>query len=141
MVRISACKRSAFSKPVRFCGAFKACSAGPSGTNSGGAAGSAAGSAAGGAAGGDAGGVPAGAVSSGYDTRSPSPSVDVTLFGASGVSAGIGASGVGAPGADPGFGALRSEEHTSELQSLMRISYAVFCLKKNKQRNVDRQTS
>src|SRR3546814_2292167 len=30
----------------------------------------------------------------------------------------------------------RSEEHTSELQSLMRISYAVFCLKKkNKQRN------
>src|SRR3546814_10835337 len=29
---------------------------------------------------------------------------------------------------------LRSEEHTSELQSLMRISYAVFCLKKTKQR-------
>src|SRR3546814_7546752 len=29
----------------------------------------------------------------------------------------------------------RSEEHTSELQSLMRISYAVFCLKKNKQHN------
>src|SRR3546814_7389240 len=28
----------------------------------------------------------------------------------------------------------RSEEHTSELQSLMRISYAVFCLKKNKKR-------
>src|SRR3546814_1251652 len=28
--------------------------------------------------------------------------------------------------------ALRSEEHTSELQSLMRISYAVFCLKKQK---------
>src|SRR3546814_2458507 len=28
------------------------------------------------------------------------------------------------------FGYLRSEEHTSELQSLMRISYAVFCLKK-----------
>src|SRR3546814_8255740 len=27
---------------------------------------------------------------------------------------------------------LRSDEHTSELQSLMRISYAVFCLKKNK---------
>src|SRR3546814_3518977 len=34
---------------------------------------------------------------------------------------------------DPAVGAkvLRSEEHTSELQSLMRISYAVFCLKKN----------
>src|SRR3546814_6918711 len=28
---------------------------------------------------------------------------------------------------------VRSEEHTSELQSLMRISYAVFCLKKNTQ--------
>src|SRR3546814_4267300 len=31
---------------------------------------------------------------------------------------------------DADEGALRSEEHTSELQSLMRISYAVFCLKK-----------
>src|SRR3546814_6543642 len=31
-----------------------------------------------------------------------------------------------------GLGAVRSEEHTSELQSLMRISYAVFCLKKKK---------
>src|SRR3546814_4687892 len=29
---------------------------------------------------------------------------------------------------------VRSEEHTSELQSLMRISYAVFCLKKKKRR-------
>src|SRR3546814_16850676 len=29
----------------------------------------------------------------------------------------------------------RSEEHTSELQSLMRISYAVFCLKKKKTKN------
>src|SRR3546814_10814408 len=29
---------------------------------------------------------------------------------------------------------LRSEEHTSELQSLMRISYAVFCLKKKQNR-------
>src|SRR3546814_1901788 len=34
---------------------------------------------------------------------------------------------------DPAKG--RSEEHTSELQSLMRISYAVFCLKKKKHRN------
>src|SRR3546814_1490022 len=33
----------------------------------------------------------------------------------------------------------RSEEHTSELQSLMRISYAVFCLKKN--RNTHRTTT
>src|SRR3546814_4569951 len=30
---------------------------------------------------------------------------------------------------------VRSEEHTSELQSLMRISYAVFCLKKKKKQN------
>src|SRR3546814_5783070 len=30
----------------------------------------------------------------------------------------------------------RSEEHTSELQSLMRISYAVFCLKKNKNKTL-----
>src|SRR3546814_2946696 len=30
---------------------------------------------------------------------------------------------------------MRSEEHTSELQSLMRISYAVFCLKKKKRLN------
>src|SRR3546814_3675503 len=32
-----------------------------------------------------------------------------------------------------GHRTYRSEEHTSELQSLMRISYAVFCLKKKKQ--------
>src|SRR3546814_7594567 len=31
---------------------------------------------------------------------------------------------------------MRSEEHTSELQSLMRISYAVFCLKKKKKQKV-----
>src|SRR3546814_5234268 len=31
---------------------------------------------------------------------------------------------------------LRSEEHTSELQSLMRISYAVFCLKKKNKHNI-----
>src|SRR3546814_5344511 len=38
-------------------------------------------------------------------------------------------------GGRPSFGVarpMRSEEHTSELQSLMRISYAVFCLKKKK---------
>src|SRR3546814_4630004 len=39
-----------------------------------------------------------------------------------------------APGAHPALIPMssRSEEHTSELQSLMRISYAVFCLKKKK---------
>src|SRR3546814_1378129 len=37
---------------------------------------------------------------------------------------------------------LRSEEHTSELQSLMRISYAVFCLKKKKTtRNTNQQNT
>src|SRR3546814_8747137 len=35
----------------------------------------------------------------------------------------------------------RSEEHTSELQSLMRISYAVFCLKKKTQKPKERTTS
>src|SRR3546814_3314942 len=36
---------------------------------------------------------------------------------------------------DRAVAAQRSEEHTSELQSLMRISYAVFCLKKKKHIN------
>src|SRR3546814_1620457 len=35
---------------------------------------------------------------------------------------------------------IRSEEHTSELQSLMRISYAVFCLKKKKTKNKGNRT-
>src|SRR3546814_4089136 len=39
--------------------------------------------------------------------------------------------GLGQPG--PVVDGRRSEEHTSELQSLMRSSYAVFCLKQNKQ--------
>src|SRR3546814_7619827 len=33
---------------------------------------------------------------------------------------------------------VRSEEHTSELQSLMRISYAVFCLKKKKNNTINK---
>src|SRR3546814_8307852 len=37
-------------------------------------------------------------------------------------------------------GAARSEEHTSELQSLMRISYAVFCLKKKKHDDTENET-
>src|SRR3546814_7184961 len=40
-----------------------------------------------------------------------------------------------AVGVDDERARLRSEEHTSELQSLMRISYAVFCLKKKKKNN------
>src|SRR3546814_3754665 len=51
---------------------------------------------------------------------------------------GCGAEQDTSPGVDEGMAdggnrvRLRSEEHTSELQSLMRISYAVFCLKKTK---------
>src|SRR3546814_14750909 len=41
--------------------------------------------------------------------------------------------GIGGGAALGGVARTRSEEHTSELQSLMRISYAVFCLKKKKQ--------
>src|SRR3546814_1047348 len=40
-----------------------------------------------------------------------------------------------AAGASMDDGVGRSEEHTSELQSLMRISYAVFCLKKKKHKH------
>src|SRR3546814_9442721 len=40
--------------------------------------------------------------------------------------------------AKPELANVRSEEHTSELQSLMRISYAVFCLKKKK--NIESKT-
>src|SRR3546814_4568757 len=43
------------------------------------------------------------------------------------------------PRLDPGI--HRSEEHTSELQSLMRISYAVFCLKKKKNYTQDTNTN
>src|SRR3546814_2166861 len=50
-----------------------------------------------------------------------------------GLGAAMGAGGLTRAGGMLGIlcGGLRSEEHTSELQSLMRISYAVFCLKKN----------
>src|SRR3546814_2897056 len=41
---------------------------------------------------------------------------------------------------DPGQPEMRSEEHTSELQSLMRISYAVFCLNKKKTTQPDSTT-
>src|SRR3546814_3096818 len=41
----------------------------------------------------------------------------------------------GGSGRSPGTRPSRSEEHTSELQSLMRTSYAVFCLKKKKKKN------
>src|SRR3546814_10006243 len=61
------------------------------------------------------------------------------------------ADGLGAPlerieqtvsyGVTPGGATIaRSEEHTSELQSLMRISYAVFCLKKKTQKIIETRT-
>src|SRR3546814_967773 len=42
----------------------------------------------------------------------------------------------GGPGRVERRSSERSEKHTSELQSLMRISYAVFCLKKKKKKNL-----
>src|SRR3546814_8726888 len=50
------------------------------------------------------------------------------------------AGGIRAGGVDSSTGA-RSEEHTSELQSLMRISYAVFCLKKKKKKSTQDTTN
>src|SRR3546814_3017591 len=47
---------------------------------------------------------------------------------------------LGRRGSCVGVDISRSEEHTSELQSLMRISYAVFCLKKKKQHNINKNT-
>src|SRR3546814_1799313 len=46
----------------------------------------------------------------------------------------------GSCGADKAKEGKRSEEHTSELQSLMRISYAVFCLKKKKENTLNKLT-
>src|SRR3546814_7534942 len=71
--------------------------------------------------------------------RSPVPSTSRSFHGRCqarhpplhGGRAGAGPGG----GARPCPGALRSEEHTSELQSLMRISYAVFCLTKKKSKH------
>src|SRR3546814_7094145 len=45
------------------------------------------------------------------------------------------------PRASRGRNDIRSEEHTSELQSLMRISYAVFCLKKKNPNNRSQPTA
>src|SRR3546814_7924186 len=56
----------------------------------------------------------------------PSPEMLPLAFGVAGLAAAV------AAGMARALGTGRSEEHTSELQSLMRISYAVFCLKKTK---------
>src|SRR3546814_8882525 len=50
-------------------------------------------------------------------------------------------SGSNSYGRPRGHAPSRSEEHTSELQSLMRISYAVFCLKKKKNHNTQHTNS
>src|SRR3546814_6938594 len=63
-------------------------------------------------------------------TTTEAPAADATA------EAGADAAAAGADAA-----AARSEEHTSELQSLMRISYAVFCLKKKKQNTHNPSTS
>src|SRR3546814_9008541 len=65
--------------------------------------------------------------------REPRHSLLYAAYGRDGQSATVdpAIAGKRAHGGGEGHGALiRSEEHTSELQSLMRISYAVFCLKK-----------
>src|SRR3546814_7622140 len=64
------------------------------------------------------------------------PAHEAGLEGFSADLADLGVPGVRLSDADEVFMSnIRSEEHTSELQSLMRISYAVFCLKKQKIKN------
>src|SRR3546814_4747660 len=61
------------------------------------------------------------------------PAFEKASATSSGSSTGSWSSGTGtAPHFSQWITGIRSEEHTSELQSLMRISYAVFCLKKKK---------
>src|SRR3546814_4357222 len=91
---------------------------------------------------------------SAYNSGLPMSRVVASSYVISGIFAGVAAvfyaARLGSPGADTGKGMEiiiltaailggirlgRSEEHTSELQSLMRISYAVFCLKKKTQKN------
>src|SRR3546814_1162011 len=66
----------------------------------------------------------------------PAGTVGVSPFQPWGFAIFIGGTSVssifGSLGFLPVWSSFRSEEHTSELQSLMRISYAVFCLKKQK---------
>src|SRR3546814_13270634 len=66
---------------------------------------------------------------SAISTSTTSGSVSQRIISGLATSSSAGASAGRISGANV---AIRSEEHTSELQSLMRISYAVFCLKKKK---------
>src|SRR3546814_7481307 len=69
--------------------------------------------------------------------RSTTPGIAATKVRGSGPSVAIEATLGGAVLASRARG--RSEEHTSELQSLMRKSYAVFCLKKKQNKHTDKQ--
>src|SRR3546814_1877245 len=70
-----------------------------------------------------------GGASLGGRSRNAIPAYGKSLFECTDSGAGFGCSSQGCQGS---LSRSRSEEHTSELQSLMRISYAVFCLKKKK---------
>src|SRR3546814_3912553 len=79
-----------------------------------------------------------------YTTLFRSPEISPRLRDAAGdtpqASIAADLSGLGLHVADAVTVDRRSEEHTSELQSLMRISYAVFCLKKKKKTKQHRTT-
>src|SRR3546814_363779 len=71
----------------------------------------------------------AASVSARLATLPPTPERAKLIEGATRLQAIVAAKGPPSQVADLAHGLARSEEHTSELQSLMRISYAVFCLK------------
>src|SRR3546814_5209187 len=82
--------------------------------------------------------------------RSPSYGIKPSLFNRKDVHIHLPEGAVPKDGPSAGIGIVtsivstltgRSEEHTSELQSLMRISYAVFCLQKKQSTNVRYQTT
>src|SRR3546814_5696650 len=71
--------------------------------------------------------------------RVEGPSFGLAYAGKTGPSTSAGRAVTAKPRCPSTAPAPRSEEHTSELQSLMRISYAVFCLKKNTNTNRKQQ--
>src|SRR3546814_10706074 len=71
----------------------------------------------------------------GYSTRTPARIVNLRAVHQAGGQDSIDTTAYQCTGEPPLRGQRRSEEHTSELQSLMRISYAVFCLKKKTHTN------
>src|SRR3546814_6703122 len=89
-----------------------------------------------------------GAAMAPFQTRGPRPLDRRRSFSRRRKSCWATASMVSTPAVSPrsapveqAVGAVRSEEHTSELQSLMRISYAVFCLQKKTNNSLLRNTS